>query len=163
VDVIIKDQYTSECDTSGLLKFDVNDTFYYNNNMNLLIEMSYSCRTADYTSFYVVGELLANGSRRLFARNSTADIGSPDGGYRTDFKIDFNTTFNFTVDIGADGQIEFQNSTNPFPGHDLTFTQAARDYLLTAPVNFTTGSATLLSRCRFPSGRRTAPRSVCRT
>lgn len=137
VQVINTSAYTAECDMNSMLLFDVNDTFKYSNNKNLIIEMAYTSRSNIYFAYW--GKLLDIENKRALksTNNDTSEVGSTWGGFRTDFTFDFNTTFNFTVDVGSDNATEFQNNTTPFPGVEMTFTQVLNDYLSNASINLT--------------------------
>ncbi|MEM2870296.1 MAG: PKD domain-containing protein [Thermoplasmata archaeon] len=127
-------------ESGGWLEIDPPDEFFYDNSKNLLIEISFTGKTG--TSFGLAAGTVSDGTgaRRAWSSSSAdSPTGSVDSSaYRYDVRIYISgKAFNLSVDICNDTVIDYQTTTPPLNGTEVVFTEALRDFMTTAEVNFT--------------------------
>jgi len=125
-------------DAADWIMFDVNDTFYYDANKNLIIEVAFTGYTGVGFSLHYTS-VAAGIMRRMYNNtNDTATVGTLEAtSYRCNMRLGLLSGFNMSVDIGNDTVIDYQNGSLGFKGADLQFTQSLAMFIATAPVAFT--------------------------
>lgn len=89
------------------LEFDVNNTFFYNNTQNLLIEILWEDKTGN-TGTAPIEAGVGLDTRRVFAPNHNAFTGAADS-LMYNFKVSFETDWahDITVDVGDNNKLEY--------------------------------------------------------
>jgi uncharacterized repeat protein (TIGR01451 family) len=121
-------------DANNWVMFDVPNDFYYDNTKNLLTEIQFTSRSG--TGFTICYQSMGT-NRRAFGYPDTATTATMADGSRYNFRADFISNFNMSVDVCNDTVIDYTNSTPSWNGTELVFTQALSNFMATASINFT--------------------------
>ena len=122
-------------DSGGWLPIDPPNDFYYDNNKNLIIEVSFTARSG--TSF-TLGQSGGSGNRRAWNNgDGTSDTAQYADAYLYTCRLDLLSKTNMTVDFFADNIIDYVNPGDNWNNTELSFTQTLTNFMATAAVNFT--------------------------
>jgi flagellar basal body-associated protein FliL len=134
VKVIDSPEYTVN-DPNSYLEFDPSNDFFYDNSMNLLIEVSLTARSGNP---YDMSNAAATGNRRAYYMGAAdAPTASGVSASRADCRFEFIVKTNMTFDLYADSIIEYTNPDGYWNNTDLSFSQTLSNFMATAPLNFT--------------------------
>ena len=140
---VIDEKSYNVSDVDGWITIDFPGTYYYNNTMSLLIEMSFSERTG--TNFLLMFKYLGTGAgtRRLYNNvdytSATGTLDNPDSPLHYDFGFIFSEGYCMTVDLGGDSVPDLETGMWDWNMSTLDIAPVLGTYLQTAAVNLTDG------------------------